>query len=58
MKYALYDNEHVVTMKHFYKAICNAKNIYEDAKKKEIERFKTTFADMLVSEGVDLSDTD
>ena len=38
--YALYDNEHVVTMKHFYKAICNAKNIYEDAKKKEIERFK------------------
>ena len=56
--YALYDNEHVVTMKHFYKAICNAKNIYEDAKKKEIERFKTTFADMLTAEGVDLSDND
>ena len=45
-------------MKHFYKAICNAKNIYEDAKKKEIERFKTTFADMLTAEGVDLSDND
>lgn len=56
--FALYDNKKTVTLKHFYKAICNAKNIYEDAKKKEIERFKTTFADMLVSEGVDLSDTD
>ncbi len=54
--YALYDNNKVVRLKHFYKAICNARNIYEDAKIKEIERFKTEFADMIVAEGVNLED--
>ena len=54
--YALYDNEHIVRLKHFYKAICNAKNIYEDAKVKEIERFKIEFADMIKDENVDLND--
>lgn len=54
--YALYDNEPVVKMKHIYKAICNARNIYEDAKKKEIERFKVEFADLLREENVDLTD--
>lgn len=56
--YALYDNNNVVTLKHFYKAICNAKNIYEDAKIKEIERFKIEFADIIKNEGVDLNDKD
>lgn len=56
--YALYDNNHVVTIKHFYKAICNARNIYEDAKLKEIERFKVEFADIIRNEGVDLNDKD
>ena len=56
--YALYDNTNVVTLKHFYKAICNAKNIYEDAKIKEIERFKIEFADIIRNEGVDLNDKD
>lgn len=54
--YALYDNEKVVTSKHFYKAICNAKSVYEDVKVKEIERFKVDFADFIVSENVNLSD--
>lgn len=54
--YALYDNNRTVTIKHFYKAICNAKNIYEDAKQKEIERFKTEFKDILNEEGVDLNE--
>lgn len=54
--YALYDNVKIVTLKHFYKAICNAKNIYEDAKLKEIERFKIEFADMIREEGVDLNE--
>ena len=44
-------------IKHFYKAVCNAKNIYEDAKKKEIERFKQTFAELIADENVDLNDT-
>jgi len=55
--YALYDNKKSVTLKHFYKAICNAKNIYEDAKLKEIERFKIEFADIIREEGVDLNET-
>ncbi len=54
--YALYENNKIVRLKHFYKAICNARNIYEDAKVKEIERFKTEFADMIVAEGVNLDD--
>ena len=58
MTYALFDNETEVKTKHFYKAICNARNIYEDAKKKEIERFKVEFADLIREENVDLNDVD
>ena len=54
--YALYDNRRQVTIKDFYKAICNAKNMYDDVKVKEIERFKEVFKDLIVSEGVDLTD--
>jgi ATP-dependent Clp protease ATP-binding subunit ClpA len=54
--YALYDNSPVVKLKHYYKAICNAKNIYQDALVKEIERFKIEFKDLIVQEGVDLND--
>ncbi len=54
--YALYDNRRQVTIKDFYKAICNAKNIYDDVKVKEIERFKEVFKDLIDSEGVDLTD--
>lgn len=54
--FALYDNNRTVTIKHFYKAICNAKNIYDDARIKEIERFKIEFADILREEGVDLDE--
>ncbi len=54
--YALYDNESEVKIKHVYKAICNAKNIYEDAKKKEIARFKVEFADLIREENVNLDD--
>lgn len=56
LTYALYDNSNVATLKHFYKAICNAKSIYEDAKLKEIERFKIEFADMIKNENVNLSE--
>ena len=56
--YALFDNESEVKIKHVYKAICNARNIYEDAKVKEIARFKEVFADLIQEEQVDLEDTD
>lgn len=54
--YALYENNKVVRLKHFYKAICNAKSIYNDAKVKEIERFKQEFKEMIIDENVDLAD--
>ena len=53
--YALYDNRKIVGIGDFYKAICNAKNIYEDVRIKEIERFKVVFNDLIVAEGVDLN---
>lgn len=53
---ALYDNSPEVKIKHFYKAICRTKVIYEDAKKKEIENFKNIFKDIISEEMVDLSD--
>ena len=54
--YALYDNTREVKLSHFYKAICNAKNIYEDAKNKAIEKFKIDFADIIAEENIDLED--
>lgn len=54
--YALFDNEQTVKIKHIYKAICNAKNVYEDVKKKEIERFKIEFQDLIQEEQVNLEE--
>lgn len=54
--YAVFDNSNVVSVKHFYKAICNAKSIYSDALLKEIERFKLEFDELLTIEKVDLTD--
>ena len=53
---AAYENSPKVTMKHFYKAICRTKVIYEDAKVKEIAKFKELFKDILAEENVDLND--
>ncbi len=52
--YALYNDEQIVTLKDVFKAIKNARNVYEDVKKKEIERFKIEFADIIKEEGLDL----
>ena len=54
--YALFDNEKIVSCKHFYKAICNAKSVYDDVKVKEIARFKEEFKDYIISESVNLND--
>ena len=43
--------EKEVKIKHFYKAVENARNIYEDAKKKEVIRFKEEFKDLIEKEG-------
>lgn len=52
--YALYENLNEVKMIHLYKSIQNAKNIYEDVKKKEIERFKIEFKEIIKEENLDL----
>ena len=54
--YALFDNEKEVKIKHVYKAICNARNVYDDVKVKEIERFKEVFADLIREENVNLEE--
>jgi len=56
--YALFDNEDKCKIKHVYKAICNARNVYEDAKRKAIAQFKIDFDDLIKEEQVDLTDTD
>lgn len=53
---ASFENSPVVKLKHFYKAICRTKVVYEDAKVKEIERFKVLFKDIIEEEQVDLND--
>lgn len=53
---ALYENSKEVKLKHFYKAICRTKFVYEDAKVKEIARFKEIFKDIIIEENVDLND--
>lgn len=54
--YAVFENAKEVRIKHIYKAVCNARNIYPDAKIKEIARFKEKFKDLLEEENVDLED--
>jgi len=54
--YALFDNEKVCRIKHIYKAVVNARNVYEDAKKKAIEKFKVDFKDLIDEEEVNLDD--
>ena len=54
--YAVFENNNEVRIKHIYKAVVNAKNIYADAHKKEIEKFKVTFAEMLEEENVNLNE--
>ncbi|MBQ3020726.1 MAG: ATP-dependent Clp protease ATP-binding subunit [Bacilli bacterium] len=54
--YAVFENAKEVKMKHIYKAIVNANNIYPDAKAKDLEKFKIDFKDMLEAENVDLTD--
>jgi ATP-dependent Clp protease ATP-binding subunit ClpA len=48
--YAVFENSKEVKIRHIYQAIVNARNIYEDAKVKDIERFKQEFADLIKEE--------
>lgn len=54
--YALFENSSEVKLKHFYKAIVNTKNIYEDALVKEIAKFKEQFKDWIAEENINLDE--
>lgn len=54
--YTLYDNRNIVSIKDFYEAIKNARNIYDDVKVKEVENFKVKFKDLIDAEGVNLEE--
>ena len=56
LSYALFENLNKASIKHIYKAVINAKNIYDDAKEKAINKFKTDFYDLIVEENVNLKD--
>ena len=48
--FALFDNQHIVRMKHVWEAIKNCNSIYPDSLEKEKIRFKKEFADMIQEE--------
>jgi len=50
--YAVFDNSEYVTLKHFYQALINFKDIYPDSIQKQLEIFKIEFADELRQENV------
>lgn len=52
--YAVFENSKEVKIRHIYEAVKNAKNIYEDAKIKEIERFKEIFKDLILEENLEI----
>lgn len=52
--YAVFENSPEVRIKHIYEAIKNTKSIYPDSLKKEIEKFKIQFKDLLASENVEI----
>ena len=52
---AAFENSEEVRIRHIYKAIVRTKNIYDDAKVKELERFKVEFADLIKEENMDFN---
>ena len=52
--YAQFENSKEVKIGHVYEAIKNARNVYEDAKVKEIERFKEVFKDLIAEENLQI----
>ena len=58
LSYALYENLDKASIKHIYKAVVNAKNIYPDAKEKAIAQFIIDFQDLITEENVNLRDID
>lgn len=56
LSYALFENLDKASIKHIYKAVVNARNIYPDAKEKAIAQFKVDFYDLITEEKVNLNE--
>lgn len=54
LSYALYENKTEAKLEHVYRAIVNARNVYQDAKDKAIVKFKIDFLDIIQEEGLNL----
>lgn len=52
--YAVFENSKEVKIRHIYQAIVNVWNIHEDSKKKDIEKFKIDFVDLIAEEGLEI----
>ncbi len=56
--YALFDNQHIVRMKHVWEAIKNCNSIYPDSLQKEKKRFRLEFAEMIKEENLIIADNE
>lgn len=54
--YASFDNAEHMTLKHIYQACMNFKNVYEEAKRKDMIKFKEEFKDIIEEEHINLED--
>ena len=52
--YAQFENSKEVKIKHIYEAVKNARNVYEDSKKKDLEKFKVAFEDLIKEENLEI----
>ncbi|MBQ7140017.1 MAG: ATP-dependent Clp protease ATP-binding subunit [Bacilli bacterium] len=53
--FAMFENSDTVKIKHVWMAVCTCNSIYPDSRTKEIERFKTVFADLISEENLDVN---
>jgi len=53
--FAMFENSDTVKIKHVWMAVCTCNSIYPDSRTKEIQRFKTVFADLISEENLDVN---
>ena len=54
--YAIFDNKKIISIKHFWEAICSTDTVYPDVLKKYKPMFKTRFAELIENEPIVLED--
>lgn len=53
--FAMFENSDIVKIKHVWMAVNTCNSIYPDSRTKEIQRFKTVFADLISEENLDVN---